>query len=120
MRVSSVRYEPLAKVYRLTNQKEVRAHRYCCLGPGDNVIVQSVGSACVKCSNGHAQILPVYTAEDSMAVVVQYALKTEAAEPQEVPRPTDLADNEFLPATCAVGVSGSDIRQYHASGRLNG
>jgi len=70
MRVESVKYEPLAKVYRLAskNAKVFRTHRYCCLGPGDDVVVKRNGVAYVRCQNGYAQILPIYTARDDLYI----------------------------------------------------
>jgi L-iditol 2-dehydrogenase len=49
----------------------------------------------------------------SMAAVVHYELRSGAVELREVPVPTDLADDEVLLETGAVGVCGSDIHQYH-------
>ncbi|MGH9659410.1 MAG: GNAT family N-acetyltransferase, partial [Bryobacteraceae bacterium] len=68
MLVTSVRYDSLAKFYRLRNHKILRTHRYCCLGPGDDVVIVAANDAHARCQNGHAQILPVYTAKDSVAV----------------------------------------------------
>jgi L-iditol 2-dehydrogenase len=48
-----------------------------------------------------------------MLAVVQYALKERAVELREVPKPGQLADDEVLLASHAVGVCGSDIHQYH-------
>lgn len=47
-----------------------------------------------------------------MAAVVHYALVPGAVELREVARPTELADDEVLLATRAVGVCGSEIHQY--------
>ncbi len=49
----------------------------------------------------------------SMAAVVHYALREGAVELRELPKPTELADDEVLLETCAVGVCGSEIHQYH-------
>ncbi len=49
----------------------------------------------------------------SMAAVVHYALEKYAVELREVARPGDLADDEVLLSTRAVGVCGSEIHQYH-------
>jgi ABC-type transport system involved in cytochrome c biogenesis ATPase subunit/GNAT superfamily N-acetyltransferase len=68
MRVVSVRYDVLHKVYRLANKQELATHRYCCLGPGDDVIVVNSRDAHVRCRNGAAQILPVYSAHDSVRI----------------------------------------------------
>ena len=51
--------------------------------------------------------------ENSMAAVVQYALKAGAVELREVPVPDEPADDEVLLRTRAVGVCGSEIHQYH-------
>jgi len=51
--------------------------------------------------------------ENSMAAVVQYALKAGAVELREVPVPGEPADDEVLLRTRAVGVCGSEIHQYH-------
>jgi len=48
-----------------------------------------------------------------MAAVVHYALKEGAVELREVPRPSELADDEVLLQTGAIGVCGSEIHQYH-------
>lgn len=68
MHVSSVRYEQMTKTYRLENGKQFVAHRYCCLGPGDELIVSATKAAHAKCRNGKAQILPPYEASDSIQV----------------------------------------------------
>lgn len=68
MRVASVRYEQLGKVYHLANQRTLQAHRYCCLGPGDDVVLTASGHAHARCRNGAARILPVYEAHDSLAI----------------------------------------------------
>lgn len=48
-----------------------------------------------------------------MAAVVHYALEPGAVELREVPRPAEVADDEVLLETRAVGVCGSEIHQYH-------
>jgi L-iditol 2-dehydrogenase len=48
-----------------------------------------------------------------MLAVVHYALREGAVELRELPRPAELADDEVLLATQAVGVCGSEIHQYH-------
>ena len=50
-----------------------------------------------------------------MSAVVHYALKEHAVELREVPLPGELADDEVLLSTRAVGVCGSDVHQYHNS-----
>ncbi|MHB1952316.1 MAG: GNAT family N-acetyltransferase [Sulfobacillus sp.] len=68
MRVKSVRYDELRKVYRLANGRELQTHRYCCLGPGDDVVVKNANAAHVRCRNGEAQILPAYLAKDFLLI----------------------------------------------------
>ncbi len=68
MQVTSVRYELLAKIYRLTNHRMLRTHRYCCLGPGDDVVVVGKDDAHARCRNGRAQILPAYAAKDTLVI----------------------------------------------------
>src|SRR5262245_7032595 len=68
MRVKSVRYEPLEKVYRLENGKTLTTHRYCCLGPGDDIVIAGRDDAHARCRNGNAQVLPAYTATDSLVI----------------------------------------------------
>lgn len=68
MLVNSVKFEAIGKTYRLANQRVLRAHRYCCLGPGDDVVITRAGHAYAKCRNGNSQILPIYKARDSLAM----------------------------------------------------
>lgn len=68
MRVASVRYDSLEKVYRLDNGRELTTHRYCCLGPDDDIVVSGTNSAHVRCRNGNAQVLPAYSAVDSLTI----------------------------------------------------
>lgn len=68
MRVTSVRYDFLTKTYRLANRRILQTHRYCCLGPDDDVVVVSANEAHAKCRNGRAQILPAYSARDSLSI----------------------------------------------------
>jgi L-iditol 2-dehydrogenase len=49
----------------------------------------------------------------SMSAIVHYALKEHAVELREVPLPGELADDEVLLGTRAVGVCGSDVHQFH-------
>jgi L-iditol 2-dehydrogenase len=51
--------------------------------------------------------------DSTMTAVVHYALEPGAVELREVPRPAELADDEVLLATRAVGVCGSEIHQFH-------
>ncbi len=48
-----------------------------------------------------------------MSAVVHYALEEGAVELREVPKPRDLAEDEVLLHTRAVGVCGSEVHQYH-------
>lgn len=48
-----------------------------------------------------------------MSAVVHYALRQGAVELRETPTPGELADDEVLLQTCAVGVCGSEVHQYH-------
>lgn len=48
-----------------------------------------------------------------MAAIVHFALREHAVELREVPRPGELADDEVLLETRAVGVCGSEIHQFH-------
>jgi len=68
MQVKSVKYEMMEKVYRLANNKIFRMHRYCCLGPSDDVVIRRENYSYVRCRNGHAQILPLYRANDSLTI----------------------------------------------------
>ncbi len=68
MRVDSVRYQQLAKIYRLANRRRLRTHRYCCLGPGDDLVFRGPGQAYAKCRNGLAVILPPYKATDFLVM----------------------------------------------------
>ncbi len=49
----------------------------------------------------------------SMAAVVHYALQRGAVELREVPAPAELADDEVLLRSGAIGVCGSEVHQYH-------
>jgi len=70
MKVLSVKYEPCAKRYRLSGKSRanLKTHRYCCLGPSDDVVVKRNELAHVRCDNGQADILPVYAARDSLLI----------------------------------------------------
>jgi len=48
-----------------------------------------------------------------MSAIVHYALQEHSVELREVPRPQELADDEVLLGTRAVGVCGSDVHQFH-------
>ena len=49
----------------------------------------------------------------SMAAVVHYALEPGAVELREAPAPAELADDEVLLRSAAIGVCGSEVHQYH-------
>src|SRR6266404_9636578 len=49
----------------------------------------------------------------SMSAVVHYALKPGAVELREASLPHNLAPDEVLLATRAVGVCGSEVHQFH-------
>jgi uncharacterized protein len=68
MRVKSVKYSPVGKTYRLENSVKFEAHRFCCLGPGDDVCVKGKNEAHTRCMNGRAIILPAYSAQDRVPV----------------------------------------------------
>lgn len=68
MLVKTVRFEALAKTFRLKNGKPLTTHRYACVGPGDDVIVRGHDSVGVRCKNGEAQISPTYSARDSLSI----------------------------------------------------
>ncbi len=51
----------------------------------------------------------------SMTAIVHYAIKERAVELREVPKPGELAEDEVLLGTRAVGVCGSDVHQFHNS-----
>jgi len=48
-----------------------------------------------------------------MPAVVHYALAPGAVELREVPRPAEIAEDEVLLQSRAVGVCGSEVHQYH-------
>lgn len=66
MRVASVNYREVSKTFRLENGRHIDTHRYCCLGSGDDLVVISQSEAHVRCSNGQAEILPIYSARDAI------------------------------------------------------
>ena len=67
MRVKSVEYHELKKVFRLANKTRLPAHKFCCLGPGDDVVVTGK-RAHARCRNGKAQILPSYCSSASVKI----------------------------------------------------
>ncbi len=60
MKVRTVKFEEHRKVFKLENGASLAAHRYCCLGPGDDLIRRSATNAVVRCQNGDALLLPAY------------------------------------------------------------
>lgn len=68
MRVDSVQFGDGWKKYRLANGRRVKLHRFCCLGPGDNVVIRSADDIVVKCANGVARIVQPYRAIDHIDV----------------------------------------------------
>jgi alcohol dehydrogenase/L-iditol 2-dehydrogenase len=48
-----------------------------------------------------------------MEAVVHYALREGAVELREVPTPVEIADDEVLLRSGAIGVCGSEVHQYH-------
>lgn len=67
MRVRSVEYGETGKIFRLENGRRVEAHRYCCLGPGDDLVITGPGEAHSRCENGNATVLPTYHARGSIS-----------------------------------------------------
>jgi alcohol dehydrogenase/L-iditol 2-dehydrogenase len=59
--------------------------------------------------NSRVIIMP----KSTMSAVVHYALREGAVELREAPFPRDVADDEVLLHTRAVGVCGSEVHQYH-------
>jgi hypothetical protein len=68
MQVTSVRFHELIKTYRLEDSSRLETHRYCCLGPGDEVLASDRKVAYAKCRNGLAQLTPCYSRADSLVV----------------------------------------------------
>lgn len=68
MQVSSVQFHSSGKTYRLRNGAYFTAHRFCCLGRGDELIVEGKNAAHVKCINGQSTILPAYLAKDNVQI----------------------------------------------------
>lgn len=90
MRVGSVKFNSFGKVYRLRNGKRLPAHRFCCLGPDDDVCVSNSNEVYARCSNGRAIVLPAYSARDS----IQFGART-------------------IPLTIKEPVSEEEIEGYH-------
>ena len=68
MRVARVSYEASRKTYRLENGREFTTHRFCCLGPGDDVVVKTRHNVEAVCRNGRVKVLPTYAAKDALFV----------------------------------------------------
>ena len=69
MRVRTVQFNDNNKLLKLENGSVLETHRYCCLGPGDDVIVRNAGrDAFAKCRNGFARTLPAFLAKDSITL----------------------------------------------------
>lgn len=68
MRVKSVLFHETDKVFRLDDGRRLQAHRHCCLGPGDEVRIRKNGVMLAVCSNGEAQILPIYSSSGAVSV----------------------------------------------------
>lgn len=68
MRVEAVQFGDTWKAFRLANGTRLTLHRFCCLGPGDEVVVRSSRDIVVKCANGEARISRPYRASDKVIV----------------------------------------------------
>lgn len=68
MIVKSVKYHTYKKLYHFKNGKILSAHRFCCLGPGDEVCKINEDELFVRCLNGPAIIKPIYSAQDSIRI----------------------------------------------------
>ena len=68
MRVLSVRYTAIEKSYSLADKSVLKAHRFCCLGPGDDVIMPKGRMVYARCKNGKARVLPRYSAGDDLLI----------------------------------------------------
>lgn len=83
VQVSSVKYRSYGKTYRMENGMSINAHRFCCLGPGDDLIVSLNNSAYVNCINGCATVLPAYSAHDKINIghrTIPLTIKEPASE----------------------------------------
>lgn len=68
MRVTSVQFGDTWKRFKLANGKRLELQRFCCLGPGDDVVVRRGGEIVAKCLNGDARIAQPYHAADHIVV----------------------------------------------------
>lgn len=64
MQVKSVTFHSSGKSYTLQDGMRLDTHRFCCLGKGDDLIVDERGFAYANCVNGQALVLPPYSAQD--------------------------------------------------------
>jgi ABC-type ATPase with predicted acetyltransferase domain len=84
MKVRTVKFEEHRKVFRLYNDASFTAHRYCCLGSGDDLIVRSQNRSVVRCLNGDAVLVPAYRGQSkltfggrTLSLVVKEAVSRE-------------------------------------------
>jgi|LSQX01.2.fsa_nt_gb ABC-type phosphate/phosphonate transport system ATPase subunit/GNAT superfamily N-acetyltransferase len=68
VQVKSIRFNSNNKICCLNNGVRVKIHRYCCLGPGDDLTIVSENHAYVNCINGRVTILPIYSAQDKITI----------------------------------------------------
>lgn len=68
MRVSSVKYDPFGKIFHFENGIDLNAHRFCCLGYGDDVSLENNDNVNMHCLNGKAIVLPPYIAQDTVHI----------------------------------------------------
>ena len=68
MRVEAVQFGDVWKSFRLANGRRLRLQRFCCLGPGDEVVVRSRTEIVAKCANGEARVSKPYRAADHIDV----------------------------------------------------
>lgn len=68
MQVRSVTFHPHKKTYRLESGETFDTHRFCCLGSGDDLVVEMDNKAHVRCINGCAVVLPAYSEQDYVQI----------------------------------------------------
>lgn len=68
MQVKTVQFGDTWKAYRLANGKRLKLQRFCCLGPGDEIVVRRSGEIVTKCINGEARVAKPYRASDHVIV----------------------------------------------------
>lgn len=86
MKVRTVKFEEHKKVFRLENDASFTAHRYCCLGPGDDLILRAQKPSVVRCLNGDAVLVPAYRGKSKLAFggrTLSLVIK-EALTPEEI------------------------------------